>query len=181
MATLTQDLRYAFRLLRKNPGFTALAVITLALGIGANTAVFGLVNSALFNPLYATNPAELVSIFWRDTAGHGLSNHSHANYLDYRKESAPVLSELAAFTTVPANLVLGQGTERFNVGLVGDNYFSVSGLSPIVGRTFLPEENNAAGSSFVAVISENLWRQEFGGTRVTAGKSVWLNRFEQLC
>jgi predicted permease len=175
METLTQDLRYAFRVLRKNPGFTTVAVITLALGIGANTAVFSLVNSTLFKPFYATNPAELVSIFWGDTEGHGLSNHSYADYLDYRKESDPILSELAAFTTVPANLVLGQGTERINVGLVSDNYFSILGISPIVGRAFLPEENSAAGSSFVAVISENLWRQKFGGTHALAGKSVWLN------
>jgi macrolide transport system ATP-binding/permease protein len=173
--SVISDCRYGLRQLRKNPGFATAAVLTLALGIGANTAVFSLVNSALFKPLYAANPGELVSIFWGDTEGHGLSNHSYADYLDYSKESAPVLSGLAAFTTVPANLVLGKGTERVNVGLVSDNYFSVLGVRPIVGRGFLPEENSTTGSSFVAVISEDLWRQEFGGTRAFAGKTVWLN------
>lgn len=175
MDDFLQDLRFAFRLLRKSPGFTALAILTLALGIGANTAIFSLVNSALFKPLNAANPDELVSIFWGDTEGHGLSNHSYADYLDYYKESTPVLSGLAAFTTAPANLVLGTSTERINVGLVSDNYFSVLGVNPIAGRGFTHEENNTTGASFVAVISESLWRQEFGGMSDLAGKTVWLN------
>jgi predicted permease len=175
MDKLMQDVRYSLRMLRKSPGFTAVAALTLALGIGANTAIFGLVNSALFKPLYAANADELVSIFWGDSEGHGLSNHSYADYLDYCKASAPVLSGLAAFTTVPANLVVGQGTERVNVGLVSDNYFSVLGVRPIVGRAFLSEENSTTSASSVAVISENLWRRQFGGLNDLAGKTVWLN------
>jgi predicted permease len=175
LETLGQDVRYGFRMLSKSPGFSAIAVLTLGLGIGANTAIFSLVNSALFRPLYAVNPAELVSIFWGDSEGNGLSNHSYADYLDYRLESAPVFSGLAAFTTVPANLVAGRSTEHINVGLVSDNYFSVFGVSPIVGRSFLSEENSTTGASFVAVISEGLWRRQFGGINDLAGKTVWLN------
>src|SRR5213082_2718665 len=115
-----QDLHYGVRTLRKSPGFAAVAILILALGIGANTAIFSLLDSALLKPLYSADPSEVVSIFWGDSQGNGLSNHSYADYLDYRRESASVLSGLAAFTTVPANLCVGQKTERVNLGLVSD-------------------------------------------------------------
>jgi macrolide transport system ATP-binding/permease protein len=175
LETCWRDLRFALRTLRKSPGFTAVAVITLALGIGANTAIFSLVNTVFFKPVSAGNCNELVTVFFGDLEGHGLSNHSYADYLDYRKESGDVLSGLAAYTTLPANLVVGQATERINVGLVSDNYFSVLRVRPIIGRTFLPEDTGKTGDAFTAVISESLWRREFGGTRDLAGKSVWLN------
>ncbi len=173
--TLWQDLRFAARILRKSPGFTTVAVLTLALGIGANTAIFSLVNTVFFKPVPAENSNELVTIFFGDLEGHGLSNHSYADYLDYRKESGDVLSGLAAYTTLPANLVVGQATERINVGLVSDNYFSVLGVRPIVGRPFLPEDTSKTREDFTAVISESLWRRGFGGSHDLAGKTVWLN------
>jgi predicted permease len=173
--TSWQDLRFAARMLRKNPGFTAVAVLTLALGIGTNTAIFSLVNTVFFKPGPAENSNELVTVFFGDLAGHGLSNHSYADYLDYRKESGDVLSGLAAYTTLPANLVVAQTTERINAGLVSDNYFAVLGVRPIVGRAFLPGAASKTGDDFSAVISEGLWRRGFGGTRDLAGKTVWLN------
>jgi hypothetical protein len=172
LETCWRDLRFALRTLRKSPGFTAVAVTTLALGIGANTAIFSLVNTVFFKPVSAGNWNELVTVFFGDLEGRGLSNHSYADYLDYRKESGDVLSGLAAYTTLPANLLVGQATERINTGLVSDNYFSVLGVSPIIGRTFLPEDTSKTGRAFTAVISESLWRREFGGTRDLAGKTV---------
>ena len=172
--TCWQDLRFGLRTLRKSPGFTAVAVLTLALGIGANTAIFTLVNSGLLKPMHAENPNELVSIFFGDAQGHGLSNHSYADYLDYRKDSTDVLSGLAAYTTVPANLVIGQATERINVGLVSDNYFSVLRVKPVAGHAFFAEEKTQLGSDFSAVISESLCLRAFGGGDPT-GKTVWLN------
>jgi macrolide transport system ATP-binding/permease protein len=172
---VVQDVRHAVRMLAKSPGFSAIAVLTLALGIGVNTAMFSLVDSALFKPLYAANPGQLVSIFWGDKGGNGLSNHSYADYLDYRRESASVMSGLAAFTTTPGTLLLGQTTERINVGLVTENYFSVLGVSPIAGRGFLPEENRTAGAAFVAVIGEGLWRKQYGSSADLSGKTVLLN------
>jgi predicted permease len=173
--TSWQDLRFAARILRKNPGFTAVAVLSLALGIGANTAIFSLVNTVFFKPGPAENPNELVTVFFGDLEGRGLSNHSYADYLDYRKQSGDVLSGLAAYTTLPANLVVAQTTERINAGLVSENYFSVLGVRPIVGRAFLPEAASKTGGDFTAVISEGLWRRGFGGTHDLAGKTVWLN------
>jgi predicted permease len=172
---IAQDVRHAVRMLMKSPGFTALAVLALALGIGANTAIFSLVDSALFKPVYAANPDQLVSIFWGDTDGNGLSNHSYPDYLDYRRESASVVSGLAAFTTMPGTLLLGQTTERINVGLVSEDYFSVLGVSPTAGRAFLAEENRAVGGSFVAVIAESLWRKQYGSSTDLSGKTVLLN------
>src|SRR5882762_6554142 len=163
--SVISDCRYGVRQLRKNPSFTAVAVLTLALGIGASTAIFSLANSALLKPVPAENPGELVSVFFGDAEGHGLSNHSYGDYMDYRKESGDVLSGLAAYTTLPANLVVGQATERINAGLVSDNYFSVLGVRPIIGRAFLPEENSKPGGNFTAVISESLWRRAFGESR----------------
>ena len=132
-------------------------------------------NSTLLKPVPAENSNQLASIFFGDPEGHGLSNHSYADYLDYRKDSGDVLSGLAAYTTLPANLVVGQATERINVGLVSDNYFSVLGVTPIIGRAFLPEENSKPGGDFIAVISESLWRRMFGENRALAGKTLWLN------
>ena len=172
---LRTGLHYGVRTLRKSSGFAAVAILTLALGIGANTAIFSLLDSALLKPLYSANPSELVSIFWGDSEGNGLSNHSYADYLDYRRESAPVLSGLAAFTSVPANLLVGQKTERVNLGLVSDNYFSVLEVSPIAGRPFLLEENKTVRGSFVAVVSESLWREQYGGSTDLRGKTVLLN------
>ena len=169
------DLKFAIRQLRKNPGFTAVAVLTLALGIGANTAIFTLANFVLFGSFSAQRPHELVSIFFGDDRGQGTSNHSYADYTDYRRETTDVLSGIAAFTPVPANLLVGQGTERVWVGLVSDNYFSVLGLRPIVGRAFSPDENRTPGAHPVAVISESLWRRQFAGDRDVTSKTIWLN------
>ncbi len=174
-ANLWRDVRYGLRMLRKDPGFSSVAILTLALGIGANTAIFSLVNTALFKQVSARNPNQLVSVFYGDPHGNGLSNHSYPDYLDYREQSADVLSGLAAYTTDPANLVIGQTTERVNVGLVTDNYFSVLGVNPIAGREFLPGENSSPGNDFTAVISESLWRREFGGTKNLTGSTISLN------
>ncbi len=173
--SVISDCRYGVRQLRKNPSFTAVAVLTLALGIGASTAIFSLANSALLKPVPAENPGELVSVFFGDAEGHGLSNHSYGDYMDYRKESGDVLSGLAAYTTLPANLVVGQATERINVGLVSENYFSVLGVKPTVGRAFPSEENSKPGNDFVAVISEGLWRRGFGAMQDLPAKRLWLN------
>src|SRR5689334_22150509 len=163
MPTFLHDLRYALTMLRKHPGFTIVAIITLALGIGANAAIFSLVNTALLRPIYADTPAELVTIFRGGPDRNGSSAHSYPDYIDMRRESADVMTGLAAFTTRPVNLLLaGRESRRINVGLITDNYFRVLGVRPLAGRDFLPDENVTPGERPVALISENLWRRQFG-------------------
>jgi len=176
LETLVQDVRYGARQLRRNPGFTVVAVLTLSLGIGANTAMFTLANFALFGGSPAERRDELVSVFFGDPQGRGVSNHSYADYADYRRETAGVVSGIAAFTPVPANLLAGQGTERVSVGLVSDNYFSVFGFRPLAGRAFSPDDNRTPGAHPVAVISEGLWRRQFAGDPDLNGKSIALNQ-----
>src|SRR6266480_4320820 len=169
------DLKFAFRQLLKNPGFTAVAVLTPAIGIGANSAIFAVANFVLFGSFSGEKPQELVSVFFGDARGQGTSNHSYADYMDYRRETADVFSGIAAFTPVPANLLVGQGTERVSVGLVSDNYFTVLEVRPSLGRTFSPDENQTPGAHPVAVISESLWRRQFAGERDVTSKTIWLN------
>jgi predicted permease len=175
LESLVQDIRYSARQLRKNPGFTTVAVLTLAFGIGANTVIFSLANLALFGSFPAEKPRELVSVFFGDSRGQGTSNHSYADYADYRRETGDVLAGIAAFTPVPAHLLVGQQTERISVGLVSDNYFSVLGIRPLIGRAFSPDENQTPGSHPVAMIGEGLWRRQFAGDRNVTGKTIWLN------
>jgi predicted permease len=175
METFWNDLRHGLRLLRQYPGFSLVAVATLALGIGANTALFSLVNTALFRPAYADKPEELVSIFNGGSDRQGTSNHAYPDYVDLRDGSADLLSGLAAFTTVPANLIAGNGVERINAGLVTANYFRVLGVPPLVGRDFLPEENVTPGVHPVALVSEGLWRRQFGGATDLVTQQVWVN------
>jgi predicted permease len=172
---LGQDLRYAGAMLLKHPGFSLVAILTLALGIGANAAIFSLVNTALLRPIHADKPEQLVSIFRGDKDRNGTSNHSYPDYLDLRRESADLVSGLAAFTTRPVNLLAGRDTQRINVGLISDNYFHVLGVRPLAGRDLLPDENESPGARAVALISEGLWRRQFGATVDLAGRDVWLN------
>lgn len=175
MENLFRDFWYGLRMIRNNPGFSAIAVLTLAIGIGANTAIFSLVNSALLKPAPGERPDQLVGIFFGDAQGHGLSNHSYPDYVEYRKRSSEILTGLAAYTTLPASLISAQGSGRINVGLVSDNYFSVCGLEPTAGRTFLPEDNITPGAHFTAIISEGLWRERFGSSHDLTGKTIRLN------
>jgi predicted permease len=189
-AGLAQDLHYAVAMLLKHPAFSLVAIVTLALGIGANAAIFSLVNTALLRPIYADKPEQLVTIFRGDQDRNGTSNHSYPDYLDLQRESVDLVSGLSAFTTRPVNMVAGpenqkrnqqrdqpgnQQSQRINVGLISDNYFRVLGVRPIAGRDFLPEENAAPGARAVALISEGLWRRQFGGLTTLTNQDVWLN------
>jgi predicted permease len=179
---LGQDFRYAVSMLLKHPGFSFVAIITLALGIGANTAIFSLVNTALLRPMHADKPAEIVTIFRGDRDRNGTSNHSYPDFLDLRRESVDLVTGLTAFTTRPANLLAGASgeTQRINVGLISDNYFRVLGVKPVAGRDFLPDENAVPGAHAVALISEGLWRRQFGSGAAAATadltrQEIWLN------
>jgi len=171
MATLLQDLRYAFRLLAKSPGFTAIAVLTLALGIGANTAIFTVVNAVLLRPLGFRDPARLVLV--AEKSSYPTISTSYQNYVDWRDQSHSFESlEATRGTTIT---LTGAGEpERLNARMATAPLFSLLGVNAILGRTFLAEEDRAGGAP-VVVLGYGVWQRRFGGSREILGKSITLD------
>src|SRR6266540_465545 len=175
MRTILQDLRFGARMLMKNPGFTLIAVITLALGIGANTAVFSLVNTLFLRPLPLKDAERLVGIYEFRNGRVGLEDLSYTDYLDYRDRNT-VFAGLAASAGVWVWLTEGETSSEHNGQLVSANYFSVLGAQPHLGRFFLPEEDATPGARPVAVISYQFWQQRFKSDPATISKTVRMNR-----
>jgi predicted permease len=174
MEALLQDLRYVLRGLRKSPGFTLVAIVTLALGIGVNSTIFSLVNAVLLKPLPVERPEELVDIYGHTATSSTHDSNSYPNYLDYREQSE-TLSGLMGYTNFFANLSI-QGSSELVIGeLVTDDYFSVLGIQPAIGRTFVAEEFAAPGTSPVAVLSYPFWRTRFAGAPDILGRTFRLN------
>jgi hypothetical protein len=171
MLTIWQDLRYAFRMLAKNPGFTAIAVVTLALGIGANTALFSVVNGVLLNPLPFHEPDRLVAVYSKTTEGQ--DSISYPNFVDWQRDNRS-FSALAAFRPYDFNLTgLGE-PERVKSNMVSYSFFPVLGVKPVQGRVFTEEEDQL-GATPVALISEKLWKGKFAGSPDVIGKPIELN------
>lgn len=173
MSTLFKDLRYAIRSLAKRPGFAAIAVITLALGIGANTAIFSLVNTVLLRPLSVPNPEQIVSVALRGK-GDSMLAFSYPNYKDFRDRNQ-VLSGLLVYRFVPLSMSRDGVNERIWGYEVSGNYFDVLGVEAIKGRTFLPEEDRTRLSHPVVVVSHGAWQRRFGGDPDLVGKEIRLN------
>ena len=174
MRTLIQDLHYGVRMLAKNPGFTAVAILTLALGIGASTAVFSVVNTVLLQPLPYTDPARLVAVESMDTRGVAdPSSLSYPDFFDFRAQNH-VFEHLV--TSRDTNLALtGQGEpQQLDGEMVTWDLFSVLGIVPQLGRGFLPSEE--AAGSHAAVLSHQLWQSRFGGNPGIVGRTITLNR-----
>ncbi|MGB2677092.1 MAG: ABC transporter permease [Candidatus Acidiferrum sp.] len=173
MHTLWQDIQYGLRMLAKNPGFTAIAVVTLALGIGANTALFSVVNGVLLNPLPYQQPERLVALYTSRIKDSDRSSISYPNFLDWRRENH-AFSALAAYRSDDFNLT-GEGEpERLKVEMVSAAFFPLLGVKPVVGRLFTEQEDQLGGAP-VALISEGLWKRKFGGSADVVGKSANLD------
>jgi putative ABC transport system permease protein len=172
MTTLLRDVRYGARSLRKSPAFTAVAVITLALGIGANTAIFSVVNAVLLRPLPYPNAGRIAAIQELNEKGSRVQVTA-ANFLDWRRQNT-VFEHLAAILTRPSNLNAGDEAEQINLAMTSAEFFEVFGVRPESGRFFLPEDEKA-GHAPVAVISHGLWQRRFGGDPSAVGKSVTLD------
>ena len=179
MDNLIQDFRYALRLLRKSPGFTLVALLTLALGIGANTTIFTVVNAVLLRPLPVEDPERLVAVLGTDvknsTAQQQFLPMSNLNYQDLRDQNE-MLSGMAAFTGTGVSLSGGGNPEQLNATLASYNYFQVLGVHALVGNTFDPEQAKKQGGYPVAVLSYGLWQRRFGGDHGIVGKSITLNQ-----
>jgi putative ABC transport system permease protein len=174
METLLQDIRFGFRQLMKQPGFAALAIISMALGIGANTSIFSLVDTALLRPLAVKEPSQLVELYGTLHNGAEWSLQSYPNYKEYRDRNN-VLSGLFVYRVVVSGLTVNNSSQRVWGYLVSGNYFDVLGVKPILGRAFLPEEDQTPDSHPVAVISYNCWQHRFGGDPHVVGKTVQFN------
>lgn len=174
METLLQDLRYAFRMLVKTPGFTIVAIIALALGIGANTAIFSAVNAILLRPLPYTNPDRIVMIWMDNTRMKEKEDwHSYPNYVDYRDQNQ-VFEEVAAFNDRAFNLMGTGDPERVIGAWSTANFFSVMGVEPRFGRTFTAEEEEP-GRDQVVVLGHGLWQRRFGSDPEIVGQPISIN------
>ncbi|HEU0178685.1 MAG TPA: ABC transporter permease [Blastocatellia bacterium] len=176
--TLWQDLRYGARMLFKRPGFTLIAVITLALGIGANTAIFTWIKAIILQPLPGVAESRrLVTLHSMLTrSGNLASSVSYPDYKDYRDRNE-VFSGLAAFHPDTYNLLDGEGKpERVWGSLVSGNYFDVLGVKPALGRAFAPDEDRTPGTHPVVVISHRLWQRRFAADPALIGKTIRLNK-----
>ncbi|MGH9683808.1 MAG: ABC transporter permease [Candidatus Acidiferrales bacterium] len=172
MGTFWQDIKYGFRMLLKNPGFTAIAVLTLALGIGANTALFSVVNGVLLNPLPYTQPNQLVKIYSKTTQWDEASI-SYPNFLDWLHDNRSFTS-MAAFRGDDFNLTGSGEPERLRGFMISASLFDILGVHPVLGRTFRPEEDQV-GAGPVVMISGGLWKRKFGSARDVIGKTMTLN------
>lgn len=171
---ILQDFRFAFRMLRKNPGFTAVAVLTLALGIGANSAIFSVVNAVLLQPLPYQAPGRLLFLSGviRETGAPGVLM-SFTKFSQV-KEQSQTLETVTAFYSDTMSLVTEREPEAVNAGHVSRDFFKVLGISAIRGRDFLPEED-ALGAPDVAILSDGFWHSHFAGDPTALGRSVTLD------
>ncbi len=174
MQTLWQDMRYALRMLRKHPGFTLIAVLTLALGIGANTAIFSLLDGVLLRPLPYQEP-ERLALIWEDATKIGFPRDTPApaNYADWKAQNHS-FEDMAALDFRGFNLTGDGEPEKLNAFGVTSNFFPLLGVKPALGRNFLPAEDQP-GASKVAIISHRLWQNRFGGDQGILNRDILLN------
>src|SRR5687767_2549012 len=174
------DLRFAIRQLLKNPGFTAVAVLTLALGIGANTAIFSIVNGVLLKPLPYPEPDRLVTL-WERNPQRGLDKGlvSGPNYLDWQAQNR-VFKEMALSPSWQGisdfNLVKTDGVVKIQANYVSASFFSTLGVPAMLGRTFLREEDRKEGNR-VAILSHNLWQNHFSGDSNILGRTLTVDTY----
>jgi hypothetical protein len=172
METISQDIRYATRTLLKRPGFTLVVILTLALGIGANTAIFSFVNAVLFRPIPYREPERLMILRNQDQKrGVNLVSPSIRDYLDYRERQRSFES-LACFVTLDYNLP-GDGSTAampLEVNFASSEFFKTMGVAPHIGRVFAHGEEQPGNDLYSVVISHKLWQERFGAHRNILGR-----------
>jgi predicted permease len=178
MGTLWQDIRFGSRMLFKSRAFTVVAVLSLALGIGANTTIFTLINTVLLQSLPVAEPSQLMSVFGTDENNKGnqldFAPVSYPNYVDYRDQN-DVFTGLLVFGGAAMSLSGTGEPEQINGLMVSGNYFDLLGVKAARGRTFLPEEDSTPGTHPVIVLSHALWQRRFGGDPSIVGKTLTFN------
>ena len=172
MTDFWQDIRYAFRLLSNSRGFAVIAVLTLALGIGANTAIFSVVNGVLLNPLPFPNPDELYAVYMKSSTFEK-GSISYPNFVDWQKQNHS-FSALGALRVDDFNLTGSGEPERLHAHMISAEFFPALGLNPLIGRNFRPEEDRA-GAEPVVLLGDGLWKRKFASSPEVLSKSITLN------
>jgi len=172
MQTLWQDVRYALRMLSMSPGFAAIAVLTLAIGIGANTALFTVVNAVLLNPLAYPQSGQLVAVYGK-TPGVDLGPLTYLNFLDWQRDTH-TLSSMAMYRNQDFNFTGTSESERLSGYMISADFFSTLGVQPLLGRTFLVAEDHV-GAAPVAILGAGLWKRKFAASPKVVGESIVLN------
>jgi predicted permease len=172
METFLQDLRYGIRMLAKSPGFTAIAILTLALGIGANTALFSVVNGVLLNPLAYPQSGQLVAIYGK-TTGFANAPINYLNFLDWQQDTQS-FSTMAMYRNQDYNFIGTGEAERLTGYMISADFFSTLGQVPILGRTFRSEDDRV-GAAPVVILGGGFWKRRFGSSLEIVGKQIALN------
>ena len=176
MADFFRDLHFAARQLKASPGFTIAAILCIALGIGANSAVFSLANSLLFRLPKVEEPERLVRMFISYASGLKFGSFSYPDYVDFRDKN-DVFTGVVAEALRPLHLSVGENNEKVAGSIVSGNYFSELGVGMALGRSFLPEEDETPGTHPVAVLSHGLWQRRFGSDSNVIGRTVQINGY----
>src|SRR5438046_6748956 len=174
METLWQDLRFAWRQLTKSPGFSAVALLSLTLGIGANAVIFSLVSTVLLRPLPIAHPEQVVAVHQVTERTLDSQSMAYPNYKDLRDRNQ-ALSSLAVYRFAPASFSHGGTNERVWGFLVAGNYFEMLGVQALLGRTFTPDEDREVAGHPLLVLSYGCWQRRFGRDPAIAGKTILVN------
>src|ERR1051326_5215360 len=169
---MRRNIAYAFRMLAKNPGFTIVAMLTLGLGIGANTTIFSLINSLLLRPLPYKNPDALVALDLVN--GQSLFPWSYPMFEELRHDQR-TFANVAGFSDLDVNLTGIEAPQRLRCELVSGSYFAMLGIEPERGRVFRPEEDREPDAHPLALVNDKLWRQNFGGDVGLIGRTIHLD------
>ncbi len=173
MLGLLQDVRFAIRKFQKTPGFTAIAVVSLGLGIGATTAIYTIFDRVILDPLPVRNPERLVTVYTAVEGGYEFSNPAYPDYIDYAT-ATDALSGLAAYSGLDVALAAGGSSQRIHGQLVTGNYFDVLGVVPSLGRAIVPADDRPGAASSV-MISHRLWKRRFGSDPDIVDRDIRLN------
>jgi putative ABC transport system permease protein len=174
LEAIGQDVRYALRLLRKDAGFAGIVVATLALGIGATTAIFSLVNAVLLRPLPVRHPEQLAAVYSDYRGPDGVGDWSYSQYRDLRDRSG-IFTSVAAQSGLDLNVTIGDRSQLVWGNIVSESYFSVLGMTPALGRLFLPEDDRGPGSDPIAILSYDAWQHRFAADPHVEGRGIRIN------
>src|SRR5262245_25388224 len=175
METLRQDLRYAVRMILKSPLLSGLAILSLGLGIGANTTIFSVTNALLLHGVPVAEPSRLIAIYTTDKKNPGFQPLSHLNWKDYAKEGGDVLEGVIGWDWTPMSLNTGREPQVLFGQLVSGNYFDLLGVRAVAGRTFGPREDEVPGRDPVVVLSHEFWTKRYGADPKAIGQTLNLN------